>query len=281
MKCPDEKALIDWMAGETTGPEKHELDEHLAACDQCAKAVQALRQTESRIQSWKPNPLPKDLHGLVMSRVRRENTPADAPSFLRWLWLEARPALCGIALAVIWIFLHTASPTQQTSGPQAMLFCGVVWGAAYNSLFRLIFTDRLKKTLMDWKIAGVAGLCALSLAMLIAAVTPNPPSFETRRWYASVAPHIPEWVAILLPALYSLISLLIVGIVIAVTQKVETRRLILASGIVYSVLMTLDLWMCYLLDMRLISIPLLAIWITSVWAVSLALSWTLGRLCTK
>lgn len=279
MQCPDEKSLIDYVHGEGPEPERRALEAHLKTCPACAQSASVLQTAQTRLRRWKDADLPGDLHGRVMAVVQRENLKARGISMWRWLWTEIRPAVCGIALAVLWVLLH--APSDQTGSPQMMLACGIVWGATYNSLFRLIFTDRLKQTLMNWKIAGVAGLCALSLAMLIAAVTPNPLPFETRRWYMWLAPSIPQWTALVLPAFYSLVSLLIVSTIIGMTQKSDARRLILATSIVYAALMTLDLWACYVLDTGTIRLPILALWIASVWGVSLGVAWTAGLVVAR
>lgn len=272
MNCPDEANLIDRLAGEIGEEEASRLHEHLAQCENCAGARQSLDDTRRVLQIWEAAPLPDGLHDRVMATFRqRASRPAFATLAER-LWFAVRPALCGGALALLWLVFQSRG--NPVGSPGVMLACGVVWGVTYSSIFQMIFTPRVRQSILDVSTAALAGLAAFCFAITLAVLTPNPPSHETRAMFAAVSQYIPEWVAWILPAAFTLLAVGAMAFALARLKPCEGPLLAVSASLIFCALMTLDLWVCHLLDPGNISIPMTLFWIASVWFFAPGIAWS-------
>jgi len=86
MECEDIRKRLDaFLDGEADEAEKTEIQEHLAACSECARALRQSKKLAGVLQTWKPGEPPADLYGRVISALesreswwRKYLTPALA-----------------------------------------------------------------------------------------------------------------------------------------------------------------------------------------------------------
>lgn len=129
MECPmDRKAaeiVIDYCAGTLEPLERAEFEQHLAACTDCSRVVNAQREVWETLDRWTPPAVSQDFDARLYARMARENA---APVWVRWLRRVLQPpvpiqawkpavslaAACAVLAAGLAVRApHPADPAQQ------------------------------------------------------------------------------------------------------------------------------------------------------------------------
>lgn len=280
MKCPNHGVWVEYVHDHLDASDTQGLKSHLDGCAACRETVRELSSTRDVLMdSIIPEKVPGDLHQAVMDRIHREQNAPGLGALWRNLSVEFRAIVATLVMAVVVILLHQPDPS--TVNPDMLLAFGIVWGVTNNSVFRLMFDSRSQQIAIDVSRAALAGLAAFLLAEMVALVTPNPVPFENRSVYLDLAPHLPAELVWVLPAFYSIVGVGLVGLFFHRTKTYSNGLFLLAMSIVFSALMTLVLWLCFLIDQRIISPTLFAAWVVSIWIAAPATAWLVSRLPTR
>lgn len=129
--CQDyEDQISAFLDGELSGPERGELMEHMAACQDCRQYFEDLAAIHEAIMGFDEAPVPEEFTQRVLDRVRTtEQDKAETPKvirFPRWRRWAALAACCAFALFGAWYFrsmggveLSAGQNMIMTSAPQA------------------------------------------------------------------------------------------------------------------------------------------------------------------
>lgn len=269
--------IVDSLYGELSGEEETQLQKELEANEEMRTELSRMRSTVASLSEWKEVQVPEDLHREVMQRFHEERQGGfldQVTQLLRALWIEARPTLAALAIAALVIWLGVGRPEVLKQNPLTLVFLGVIWGGTYNTFFRTLFcsdaqVSRGMKGMnaprvlqIDPRAAIFMGFVAMAIALATAIVTPNPRPFEDRPGFLLVSDALPYWVAYILPGFYSLVGTFLAGLFLSrkIDRYYPTHALVM--GLVYAILMELNLYTCRLLD-PVSPKPMFIVWLVS------------------
>lgn len=126
--------LSEYIDGELNAAERAELEAHLAACQECAKTLEQLRQVVARAGALEDRPPVSDLWPGIAARIGAETGDAAVADLeehrRRRGWLSQRrlsfslPQLAAASVALIilsggsaWLLSRTEGPGAETLGP--------------------------------------------------------------------------------------------------------------------------------------------------------------------
>lgn len=280
MQCPENGMWVDYVHDALEPDEAQDLRDHLETCSRCGETVRELSAARGVLRDHLPvDRAPAGLHDRVMAQVRREKQRPGLAGVWHNLSVEFRAIMGALAMAALVLAVHRPDPDR--INPNMLLAFGLVWGVTNNSLFRLIFDPRSRQIAVDIGKAALAGLGALVLAEVVALFTPNPFPFESRPYYMDLAASIPPVVAWFLPAFYSMVGVGVVGFLFHRFSRKANALFLLAMSLFYAALMSLVLWLCYIIDRQLIEPRLLAAWLGSVWVIAPFTAWLVSLLPTR
>ena len=121
-KCGHIKDSFDaYLSGGLSPSDKERIEEHLASCESCRRALENEKRIIALLGSMEPASAPEALRQNVMRRLREE--PSATPSFFRRLaevfTLPRLRILSGVAALAILVFIFFHSPPRRdvrTSG---------------------------------------------------------------------------------------------------------------------------------------------------------------------
>lgn len=268
--------LAGYLYGELDAEERRRIEAALADDPAAQRELAVLQRLREQLPAWEDRPLPAGLHAAVMDRVQTEAAGRHY-SFGEILWWllhrEVSPALLGMAVAGLALFLHVAGAEPGVLDTRTALVAGLVWGGVYSTVFRAALSQRStalarwwargKAVVLDMKRVCAWGLVAFVLAFTVALLTPNPHPFEDRTRFLELSHRIPYVLAYGLPAVYIAIGAFGACLLAGVWNRRDPVFHGMGIGLVGAVLLVLDLWTCRLLDPS-IPWPMLAVWIMSV-----------------